>query len=1176
MSTTPLLRSGRPGLRLAPALMLLAGLVAAPSSVPAPPATLSEAERAQRLAERDRYKERAHNVARTGMLDAAEAEAGKALAVERQVLGELHDDVVDSLEFLAKLREGYGNWAGARKALEEMLAIREHQPDRKDWRIADARRTLADLDRRAALTPDQRRRWHEVVRLNSVVGDLYAQGKYKSALEAGLEALRMGQEIPGRDHLDYATSLDNLAILYWAMGDYARAEPLLIEERDVYKKALGVDHPSYAASLNNLATLYQATGDYARAEPLLREAREIAKKALGVDHPRYATSLNNLAALYHAMGDYARAEPLLIEAREIAKKALGVDHPSYATSLNNLAELYHAMGDYARAEPLLIEARDVLKKALGVDHPSYAASLNNLAMLYQVMGDYARAEPLLREAREIAKKALGVDHPSYATSLNSLATLYQDMGDYARAEPLFREARDVYRKALGVDHPFYATSLNNLAMLYHAMGDYTRAEPLFREAREIAKKALGVDHPDYATSLNNLAELYKNMGDYARAEPLYREARDVWKKALGVDHPSYAASLNNLAALYKAMGDYARAEPLLIEALDKTSTLMRDTSSALGERQRFRLVANRRFFLDTLLSVAPKTRARPADLYSCVLDWKGAVVAGLAEERLARDRPELRPTLDQLAQVRARLAHLAFTTPTEIQRPVWRKQLDELNARKEGLEADLAARSTAFRQQRQSQHMGPDQVATALPAEAALIDLFQYSHSNPPEGGKGPSRFERRLLAFVLRPGRPVALVQLGPVVPIDEAVVAWRRAPRARQADALQAAAAVVGRSVWEPLKPHLVGVRTVLVAPDGALMAFPFAALPGSRPGSYLVEDLAIGYVASGRQAVEALANPQGPAGRGLLAVGDVDFQADPGRSSPSERPMILAPMVPQRGGFDALPATGPEASAARDLFHNAFADQPAALLTRAAPTEAELKRRLDGGHVRVVHLATHGFFESPARITAFRAAVRREGGLAHPLPAGKAGEDELTFALMPLLRSGVVLAGGGRDPGTAPSDPAADGPEREDGILTAEEVQALDLRGCELVVLSACETGLGELEYGQGVLGLQRAFQAAGARAVVASLWRVNDAATGALMEQFYTNLWTKKLPKLEALRQAQLAVLNNPRLVDQYAANLRGLGEKAGPLPGGGVPAPDRPATRSDPALWAAFVLGGDGR
>jgi CHAT domain-containing protein/tetratricopeptide (TPR) repeat protein len=1019
---------------------------------PASDSKLCEAEKARRLAERDRYKQEAIRLGEAGKLDEMFAVLGKALAIEREVLSELHEDVVGSLEALAIMHEFLEDWAAARKALTEVLAIRERQPDRKDWRIGDAGRALANLDRRAAMTQDQRQRLQEADRLNGLTVALHGQGKYGE----GIGPCRKAMEILG--------------------------------------ELLGVDHSDYATGLSNLAALYRAKGDSARAEPMLREALAIRKKALGTDHPLYATSLSNLAALYRDMGDYARAEPMLREALAIRKKALGTDHPLYATSLNNLAELY------------------------------------------QDMGDYARAEPMLREALAIAKKAVGADHPNYAPCLNGLAELYR------------------------------------------AMGAYARAEPMLHEALAITKKALGTDHPDYAANLNSLALLYCEMGAYARAEPLYREALAIRKKALGTDHSHYALSLNNLAGLYYTIGDYARAEPLIIEALEITSRITRGTSLVLGERQRLRLYQHQRIALDTYLSVSQNTGASPADLYHHVLDWKGAAEARRSEDRLARDRPELAPSLAQLAQVRGQLANLAFRPPPAGQAETWRRQLDTLREAKEDLEADLGRRSGDYRGQKQAERLGPDEVAAALPAETALVDFLEYIHISPPQGGKGPSQIERRVLAFVLRRGRPVALVSLGEARTIDEAVRSWRRALGASQGGALQAAAAGLGRRVWGPLRPHLGDAHTVLIAPDEFLSYFPFAALPGSKPGSYLIEDLAIGYIASGRHAVEALADPSGPAGRGLLAVGDVDFQADPGQSGPSPRPSSGGPVVAQRGGFRALPGTGPEARRARELFHAAFAGQPAELLTGAEPTEGAIKRRLDGGHWRVVHLGTHGFFESPTRVAALRAAVRRDlSALAHK--AAKPGEDELDFALTPLLHSGVVLAGGGRDPGAGQSDLSTDAPVREDGILTAEEVQALDLRGTELVVLSACETGLGALSYGQGVLGLQRAFQAAGARAVAACLWEVEDAATSVLMEQFYTNLWVKRLPRLEALRAAQLAVLNDPGLVKARRTELakRGIDEKPEKLPAiGPALAPSASEARSDPALWAAFVLSGDGR
>ena len=482
---------------------------------------------------------------------------------------------------------------------------------------------------------------------------------------------------------------------------------------------------------------------------------------------------------------------------------------------------------------------------------------------------------------------------------------------------------------------------------------------------------------------------------------------------------------------------------------------------------------------------------------------------------------------------------------------------------------------------------GPlEQVTASLSGEEALIDLFEYTHSGPPHEGKGPLRRERRLLAFVLRPGRPVALVPLGPVSPVTDAVRSWRGAVVAGRAEALQAASAALGRRVWDPIRSHLEGARTVLVAPDGALMAFPFAALPGVRPSSYLIEDLAIGYVASGRRLIDVHTGPPGPAGRWAAGRSAASIS----RPTRAARSPPTAPGSPRRRRYSSsaagscpCPARCPRPSphALRILYRATFADQPADLLAGADAGEGEMKRRLDGGRLRVVHLATHGFFESPARVASIRAAFHRQQAAGRRGPAGEEADDMAATAMTPLVRSGVVLAGGGAvKPAFGSYVDFVTGNASEDGILTAEEVQALDLLGTELVVLSACETGLGDIEAGQGVLGLQRAFQAAGARAVVASLWKVDDAATAVLMERFYANLWAKKLPKLEALRQAQLDVLRDPSLVEarRVQPSPRGLSATAEPLPDGGRADRSRPgvARRADPALWAAFLLSGDGR
>jgi CHAT domain-containing protein len=378
------------------------------------------------------------------------------------------------------------------------------------------------------------------------------------------------------------------------------------------------------------------------------------------------------------------------------------------------------------------------------------------------------------------------------------------------------------------------------------------------------------------------------------------------------------------------------------------------------------------------------------------------------------------------------------------------------------------------------------------------------------------------------------------------------------------------------------------VLIAPDGALCSLPFAALPGRTPGSFLLEEVAIGHVGSGRHLLQlAQAGADKVRGAGLLAVGGLDY----GSPSAAE-PAGLAP-------FAALAGTTLEAERLTALFRLRFPTSRPRLLREA--DKAGLRRALAGkGRPRWLHLATHGFFQLPppgvpaASLTALAAGVAASPGgagrllalsalLAADEPGAAAadrpgldlsGRAERTWGRNPLLLSGLALSGANADPAS--------------GLLSAEEVASLDLRGCELAVLSACETGLGKPAQGEGLLGLQRAFHAAGARAVLVSLWNVSDPATSVLMEEFYSALWDKEgLSALQALRRAQLAVLRHPERVQARARDLQALAAKRGlaeaplrgikgrlprPLPEGGRVAP--PGRRSPVAWWAPFLLSGD--
>jgi tetratricopeptide (TPR) repeat protein len=220
-------------------------------------AQLSKAERDLRLQERNRHRATAVRLANSGKLDDAVREAEAALAIEREQSGKLNEDVAESLGFLSRLHEHREDWVAARKALQDKLAFRERQPDRKGWRVGDARRSLAELERRVAMTPGQRQRIWRASQLLQTGAQLQARAQYRPAEAAMHDAVEIRKSLLGERHQDYATSLNNLGMLYKATGDYARAEPLLRQAMEILKMALGEDHPDYAISLNNLGLLYE-------------------------------------------------------------------------------------------------------------------------------------------------------------------------------------------------------------------------------------------------------------------------------------------------------------------------------------------------------------------------------------------------------------------------------------------------------------------------------------------------------------------------------------------------------------------------------------------------------------------------------------------------------------------------------------------------------------------------------------------------------------------------------------------------------------------------------------------------------------------------------------------------------------------------------------------------------
>jgi CHAT domain-containing protein len=886
------------------------------------------------------------------------------------------------------------------------------------------------------------------------------------------------------------------------------------------------------------------------AEAIVRYVLGVRQKLLGPDHPYCAASWNNLGSLCYARGALDEAIKDFAQAEMIQRKALGANHPQLATTQGNLALVYQIKGDFAAALRNFREALVVATDATGKDSPLTAAALNNLAGACVAVGDWREAEALYQQALAIYRKDLAAHGLRAAVCLNNFASMYEIQGDNAAAAKYLQQAVDLLAQQKLTATLEYATALGNLAMLYQARHDYARAAPLHTESLAILGKLPSAPWAEIALTKNNLALLKEAQGQLDAAEKLLLEALQIRKERLmQKDHPGVAVSLTNLAGVYEARGQAAKAEENYREALRISRKNLELTALGQSERQQLATLAYLRKQLDAYLSLHLREKLDLQKAYEQVLPWKGAVFARQQFVRLHQNlgkRSQVEADLfDLLQKTSQELANRAFVQPLPGEAFKWQQELAALSKKYDELAAKLAELSPPFRQQHA---LVVADLQKALPAGTAFVDFLEYSHFAATEAGtRGPAQ-ERRFVAFVVRASE-FHVVELGPGQPIDKAVDAWRREIAGKGSiDKGEPPARVLARKVWQPLEKYVAGCDTVLVAPDGSLARMPFAALPGKKEGTYLIEDLALAVVPV-PQLLPIVLGPRDPkaaAAPSLLLVGDVDYGAEAG-AAPGDANRS-AGLLTALGPWRMLPGTRGEVEAIGQAARLRYGADQVTTLAKTKATETAV--RALAPKYCWLHFATHGFFAPPA----MRSSVDVDEKSAMARPA----EARDLAGLHPGLLSGIVLAGANR-----PADAA-----RDDGILTALEVADLNLTGVELVVLSACETGLGELAGGEGVLGLQRAFQVAGARTVVATLWTIPDGATRDLMERFYGQLLSEssKMTRLEALRQAQLWML-------RQGTSGPGAARHSITFDGEETPAVGSAAA---PYYWAAFVLSGDVR
>ncbi|NQU15796.1 MAG: CHAT domain-containing protein [Desulfobacteraceae bacterium] len=958
-----------------------------------------------------------------------------------------------------------------------------------------------------------------IIILDNLASQYKSISDYSRAELLFQRSLTIREKVFGQSHHNVAIGLDSLALLYYDLHDYSKAASLFKRSLEIREKELDLDPQDVAARLNIIALLYQNLGEYSKAEALYKRALAIQEKALGSDHPDVATSLNNLAMLYQKLGDYSKAEPLCKRSLVIREKALGPDHSNVATSLSNLAVLYQTTGDYSKAETLYMRSLAIQEKALGPNHNNVGKILNNLAVVYQALGDYSKAEALFERALTIREKALGPDHPDIAQTLSNLAELYRIQRNYAKAVPVNIRSLAIYEKTLGPNHPDFARVLDNFALLLLIVGDYSKAENLYKKSLEIRKKVLGPEHPDVARSLNNLAVLCHTTPNCSKEEHLFRKSLAIMQKTFGLDHPDVSLMLNNMAVVYAYEGAFSKSGDIFVQALNIDNKLIDQTMGFTSEEQKIKFLAMKRPALNAFLSLVNQhliyTPSMRKDALNVWLKRKGVILEvqkRFQEALFYTDDPETLETFYALSKVRTQLSRLTFAQPDEKNLNTYRKRIDDLKRQKEKLEAKLSRLNQAFALNRKIARADCEKLSNALPANSVLIEfarvkMFDFKRR------KGKVWKPAHYLAFVLHAGNGgnVGMIDLGDAKEIDQAVSELRKGISSMQ-EKVEVSSTKVYNLVFEPLKKEIGDKKEIFISPDGNLNLIPFEVLQGPD-GRYLIEDYTFNYLAAGRDLLGFEQPKEKQAGKALL-IGDPDFDMTMEEKEPVLEKLaqtrVKRKEIPRRsmdmGGFrfKRLPGTKKEVESIKSLLgkENTF------LYTGKEALEEVLKKHKVP---RIVHLATHGFFLKDQ--DSWEISPKMPGRAVYSFTMPKPRTKKKIKVENPMLRSGFALAGANRA-GELANVPA------DDGIVTSEEILGLRLRGTEMIVLSACDTGLGEVKAGEGVFGLRRAFAQAGARSLIMSLWQVPDRETSELMEEFYRNVLKRKMNRCQALRQAAL--------------------------------------------------------
>ncbi len=853
---------------------------------------------------------------------------------------------------------------------------------------------------------------------------------------------------------------NELAGYYQNNGEIAIAEEFYIKAMEAVPSKTSAQ--LYTNIAFNYVSLLQASGNFSKAERLLVDIEAELKSS---DPALQFIFLQNTASLYHAKGNLSEAEKQYAKALELATTTYGKASTQYADIILRQATLAKDEGSYNLAEPLF-------KQALGlVDKSSLVAATihNNLGILYQLMGRLGEAEKQFEYGLAIYKNSKGSNQMDYILTKENLATLYSLQGNTDKALNLLAETVAKNKEVFGSNSPNYAISLHNYASLLQKINKGDEAKLLFDEALKIQKNSFGVNHPSYANTLHNLAVLAEDNKEFTLADSLLNQVIEIRGNLYDESHPSYTAALFSRAVLKQQMNDFENAkidfdrvsELYLLQIIKYFPNLSESEKTAFYKKITPVFNRYKEFLLEYYVNYK-KDEAVLGQLYNIQIATKAILLNSVNKTRdriLSSGNTQLINDFNNWRSLKKQLViYYTFSKSKLLDENINLVQFENSVNEKE---KQLSAGSELFSSEFDKKHILWQDIQSTLDAEHIAIELIRI------ERNSNEVKDSVTYIALAISPAfsNPKIVVYPDGRILENKYLHGYNNSIQFKRQDNHSY------KAFWQPIDNLTSGFKTAYLSPDGVFNKLNANSLYDVQNGMYLNQEQNVQYISSTRDLINS--HTDNPINTALL-IADPFYPNSINLTSNVQRSYNF-------GVISHLPATKVEVDYISSIMTDKSWD------VRVLSNKEASKQTIINASPKLLHIAVHGFF------------------------LGQSKHNQNKFLDNPLFRSGLLLAGAGSN------NPEAD----NSGILTAYEVMNMNLDKTELVVLSACETALGDVQNGEGVYGLQRAFIVAGASTLIMSLWKVDDAATQKLMSLFY-KFWLEGMNKHLALQKAQIEI------------------------------------------------------